>query len=106
MTQNEQGLFAMPEVANTPPVIEDTPISSAQIETIRSAFDAAGMVTMAERQELIQSCLIRKISNIKELYSRDVRHVLKRIEGWGRKAEATAGTAWDNREEVTWIDKL
>ncbi len=81
-------------------------ISSEQIATIRRAFDAAGIVAMTERQEVIQSCVIRKVSNIRELYSREVRQVLARIEGWGRKSEARSGSAWDNREEDTWIDKL
>jgi DNA polymerase-3 subunit epsilon len=32
--------------------------------------------------------------------------VLARIEGWGSKSAPTSGSAWDNREEDTWIDKL
>jgi DNA polymerase-3 subunit epsilon len=108
VSQNEPGLFDLPEAeaAPTTPVIEDTPISPAQIASIRSAFDKAGIVFMAERQEVIQSCVIRRISNIRELYSRDVRQVLARIEGWGSKSTPTSGSAWDNREEDTWIDKL
>lgn len=43
--------------------------------------------------EIIQSCVIRRISNIRELYSRDVRQVLARIEGWGSKSEPTSGSA-------------
>lgn len=106
MTHEEPGLFDLPEAAPTAPVIEDIPISPEQIASIRSAFDAAGIADMGERQEIIQSCVIRKISNIRELYSRDVRQVLARIEGWGSKSAPTSGSAWDNREEDTWIDKL
>lgn len=106
MTHEEPGLFDLPETAPTSSVIEDIPISPEQITTLRSAFATAGISSMAERQELIQSCVIRRISNIRELYSRDVRQVLARIEGRGRRSEATSGSAWDNREEDTWIDKL
>lgn len=106
MTHEEPGLFNLPNAAPTSPVIEDIPISPQQIASIRSAFDTAGIADMAERQEVIQSCVIRKISNIRELYSRDVRQVLARIEGWGSKSGPTSGSAWDNREEDTWIDKL
>ena len=87
-------------------VIQDPTITPEQIAIIRNAFYAAGIADMAERQEVIQSCVVRKISNIRELYSRDVRQVLARIEGWGRTQAATSGSAWDNREEDTWIDKL
>ncbi|MFX1822061.1 hypothetical protein PV768_19970 [Pseudarthrobacter sp. CC4] len=106
MTHEEPGLFDLPAAAPPSLVIEDVPISPEQIASIRSAFDTAGIADMAERQEVIQSCVIRRISNIRELYSRDVRQVLARIEGWGSKSEPTSGSAWDNREEDTWIDKL
>lgn len=106
MTHEEPGLFDLPEAAPTSPVIEDTLISPEQIASIRNAFETAGIADMAERQEVIQSCVIRKISNIRELRSRDVRQVLARIERWGRKSEPASGSAWDNREEDTWIDKL
>ncbi|MDQ0148039.1 hypothetical protein [Pseudarthrobacter niigatensis] len=106
MTDQEPGLFDLPRAGIASPAIEDVPISPEQIASIRSALDKAGIVSMAERQEVIQSCVIRSISNIRELYSRDVRQVLARIEGWGSKSEPTSGSAWDNREEDTWIDKL
>lgn len=106
MTHEEPGLFDLPEAAPTSPVIEDVPISPEQIASIRKAFDSAGIADMAERQEVIQSCVIRRISNIRELYSREVRQVLARIQRWGHKSEAHSGSAWDNREEDTWIDKL
>lgn len=106
MTNEEPGLFDLPESAEASPVIKDPLISPEQMASIRSAFERAGIASMAERQEVIQSCVIRKISNIRELYSRDVRQVLARIEGWGSKSKPTSGSAWDNREEDTWIDKL
>jgi DNA polymerase-3 subunit epsilon len=106
MTHEEPGLFDLPEAAPISPVIEDPLISPQQIASIRNAFDSARIASMTERQEVIQSCVARKISNIRELYSRDVRHVLARIERWGNKSAAPSGSAWDNREEDTWIDKL
>lgn len=106
MTYEEPGLFDLQTEPSVPTVIEDPLISPEQIASIRNAFDSAGIADMAERQEVIQSCVIRRISNIRELYSREVRQVLARIEGWGRKSESATGSAWDNREEDTWIDKL
>ncbi|QNE14856.1 hypothetical protein [Pseudarthrobacter sp. NBSH8] len=106
MTHDEPGLFDLPEAAPPPPVIEDPLISPEQIASIRNAFDTARIADMVERQEVIQSGVIRRISNIRELYSREVRQVLVRIERWGKKSEASSGSAWDNREEDTWIDKL
>ncbi|MFJ4030032.1 hypothetical protein ACIPWF_22055 [Paenarthrobacter sp. NPDC089989] len=106
MSYDEPGLFDLPEPVIAAPVIIDTPISPAQIASIRDAFDIAGITDMSTRQEVIQSCVVRRITNIRELYSRDVRQVLARIDAWGRMAEPASGSAWDNREEDTWIDKL
>ncbi|MEN8582145.1 hypothetical protein ABFP37_05460 [Burkholderia sp. RS01] len=95
MTHEEPGLFDLPEAAPTSAVIEDPLIAPEQIASIRKAFDSAGIADMAERQEVIQSCVIRRISNIRELYSREVRQVLARIERWGksqRPAPAQLGT--------------
>lgn len=76
--------------------------------TIRPAFDDAGITSMDERRELIQTCTVRPIvnMNIRELYIRDVRPVLKRIEDWKNCTGPSTGSSWDNREEETWIDKL
>ncbi|ASN19314.1 hypothetical protein [Arthrobacter sp. YN] len=106
MTQDKPGLFDLPEPVIAAPVITDTPISPVQIASIRDAFDIAGITDMSTRQEVIQSCVVRRITNIRELYSRDVRQILSRIDAWGRKTEPASGSAWDNREEDTWIDKL
>lgn len=106
MIQEEPGLFDIPEAAPISSVIEDRSISPEQVAAIRAAFDKAGISDIGDRQEVVQSCVIRRISNIRELYSREVRQVLTRIEGWGRMSEETTGSAWDNREEDTWIDKL
>ena len=106
MTQDEPGLFDIPEPALAAPVIKETPISPEQVASIRRAFDVAGIADMSTRQQVIQSCVIRSVTNIRELYSREVRQVLARIDGWGLKSEPTSGSAWDNREEDTWIDKL
>lgn len=61
---------------------------------------------MDERQKLIQTCTVRPIVNIRELYVQDVRQVLKRIEDWKNYSGPSTGSLWDNREEDTWIDKL
>lgn len=105
--QDEPGLF---DLANEPPQtpsIEEPLLSDQQIRSIRQAFQDAGIATMQERQEIIESCTARAVANIRQLQARDFRRILKRINERQQQPKATAiGSAWDNRNEDTWIDKL
>lgn len=67
---------------------------------------AAGIDSMDERKAIIESCTIREVANIRELYAKDVRPVLRRIEERRNYKGPATGSTWDNREEDTWIDRL
>jgi hypothetical protein len=97
-------LFDVPEP--TPAVQAEPPITPEQVQSLRQAFDSAGITSMEERQQIIESCTIRSVANIRELLARDVRPILDRIEQRKNSGGPASGTAWDNREEDTWIDKL
>lgn len=90
--------------AETPTV--EPPISESQVQRLREAFASAGIHSMEERQSLIESCIIRSVESIRQLRARDVRPILKRIEERAKGPRQTTGSAWDDREEETWIDKL
>ena len=109
MHHDEPGLFMLPDVAPIPvamTVPSEPMISEQQVVSIKEAFTSAGIQTMQARQELIQSCVVRPVGNIRELYARDVRRILKRIQERTRTPVVDNGSAWDNRDEDTWIDKL
>lgn len=62
---------------------------------------------MEERKDIIESCTFpRSVVNIRELYAKDVRPILRRIHERNSNKSPVVGSAWDNREEDTWIDKL
>lgn len=105
MQFDEPGLFDLPEepaerVQPEPLINED------QVAAIRAAFERAGITSMKERQELVQSCVIRQVASIREVYAHEARRILKRIEDRKPQRAASSGSAWDNRDEPTWIDKL
>lgn len=76
------------------------------MEQLREAFTAAGIDSMDDRRALIESCTIRPVASIRELMAKDVRPILRRIEERSVTPTQTSGSAWDNRDEETWIDKL
>ena len=105
MLPDEPGLFDLEDEA-APPAFEEPSITEQQIASIRQAFEEAGITSMEERQELIESCVVRPVAGIRELQARDVRRILKRISDQQQQKGPQAGSAWDNRDEDTWIDKL
>ena len=73
---------------------------------LRDAFAAAGIKSMDERGAIIESYIVRPVTTIRDLLAKDVRLALRRIEERSLPSKPTSGSAWDNREEDTWIDKL
>jgi hypothetical protein len=97
-------IFARP--AKGPDVLADLPIRDVQVQQIREAFAAAGIDSMADRRAIIESCTVRKVTSIRELLAKDVPAILRRIEERSLPAKPNSGSAWDNRDQDTWIDKL
>lgn len=104
MQENEPGLFDLNGVSEVR--YEEPLITDQQVDSIREAFANARIMSMEERQEIIESCTVRSIANIRELQAREVRRVLKRINDRKNSKGPDTGSSWDNRDEDTWIDKL
>jgi hypothetical protein len=87
--------------------LKPMPITDEQVLQIRAAFAAAGITEPNERKAVIESCVVRPVNSLRDLYATDARRVLslirQRKEGLPKSA---GGSAWDNREEETWIDRL
>ncbi|MCC3270095.1 hypothetical protein MUG94_03235 [Arthrobacter gengyunqii] len=105
MQPNEPGLFDLEDEA-APQAFEEPAITDQQIASIRQAFEEAGITSMEQRQQLIESCVVRPVARLRELQARDVRRILQRISDQQQSKGPVTGSAWDNRDEDTWIDKL
>ncbi|UKA76480.1 hypothetical protein [Arthrobacter sp. FW306-07-I] len=105
MDENTFDLFLKADQAPSQ-VLEDLPIRERQVQQLREAFAAAGIDSMDDRRAIIESCTIRQVDSIRDLLAKDVRPILRRIEERRLPAKQISGSAWDNREEDTWIDKL
>lgn len=100
------GLFDLPDAKPVPAASPDSPITPRQVEQLRAAFKAAAISSMDERQQIIQQSTGRQVENIRLLFSREVISILSNIDRTGRRVEKTRSSAWDDRDEDTWIDKL
>lgn len=99
-------LFEIDGSAPSPNVLAPLPIKPGQIQEIRDAFEKAGVASQDDRRALIESVVLREVASLRELKAVEARRILQRINGLCNSNPATTGSAWDNREEDTWIDKL
>lgn len=105
MPPDQYGLFDVaPEHSAAQPV--DPKITDEQVQKIRDAFAEASIDGMDERKAIIESVTIRPVATIRELLAKDVRPILRRIEQRRNYTGPSTGSAWDNREEDTWIDRM
>lgn len=82
------------------------PIRPEQVQQIREAFDRTGIAEQEQRKTLINSVIIRDVASLRELRAVEVRRILAAIEQRSAVKPESRGSAWDDREEETWIDKL
>jgi hypothetical protein len=83
------------------------PITDGQIAQIREAFADAGIHEQNERKAVIESCVVRGVSSLRDLYATEAYRVLNLLrQRKDARPKTVGGSAWDNREEDTWIDKL
>lgn len=87
--------------------ISHSPVREEQIDAIREAFKSAGIDNQEERQRIVQAASVRQIGSLRELYAHEAHRVLQRMQQRVQSRPDTQGaSAWDLREEDTWIDRL
>lgn len=82
-----------------------TPIADWQIDLLRKALDARGLTTMSERQSAIEADADRPVESLRALTHSEALQVLSRL-GQAPATTRTDKSAWDDRDEDTWIDRL
>ncbi|MFM9275114.1 hypothetical protein [Pseudarthrobacter sp. NKDBFgelt] len=106
MYDETASLFEIDEPAPSPNVIVPPPIKTEQVQAIRDAFERAGVARQDDRKTLIESVVVREVASLRELKAIEARRIIQRIEGLHSSTAVSTGSAWDNREEDTWIDRL
>lgn len=92
-------------VRPAPPPAEPTPVAAWQIDLLRKALDARGLHSMDDRQRLIEASVGRPVSSLRALTHEEAMRALARL-GESAPQKALGASAWDERDEDTWIDRL
>ncbi|MCZ2839931.1 hypothetical protein [Modestobacter sp. VKM Ac-2985] len=87
------------------PVPAEASIADWLVDAIREALTARGLVTMAERQETIESVAGRPVESVRSLTRGEALRVLNHLTP-EPAAQTGSTSAWDGRDEDTWIDRL
>ncbi|WP_406032223.1 hypothetical protein OG801_27375 [Nocardioides sp. NBC_00163] len=82
------------------------PIAAWQISQIRAALDSLGTTDMSERREQVEAVVGRPVAALGELMYDDVRPLLEGLHARRAASGASTTSAWDERDEETWIDRL
>lgn len=81
------------------------PISDWQVDLLRRALDARGLTSMPDRRAAIETAAGREVPSLRALTQEEALGILNQF-GQEPPKRSSSGSAWDDREEDTWIDRL
>ena len=84
----------------------ELPIADWLVAEIRAALTAQGHTTMAGRQEVVESAVGRPVESLRSLTRAEALRILTLLRSTPAPSAGRASSAWDDREEDTWIDRL
>lgn len=103
---DELSLFGDEPTASEPVAMpEPPPVSDWQVDLLRKALDARGLASMVERQAAIEPAAGREVPSLRALTQEEALRILKQF-GQEAPKRSSTGSAWDDRDEDTWIDRL
>ena len=87
------------------PVRAEGPIADWQLDLLRKTLTAHGLTTMDKRRRAIEAAAERPVESLRSLTHSEALRVLSRL-GPPPASQQGPTSAWDNRDEDTWIDRL
>ena len=87
------------------PIRTEASIADWLVDAIREAMTARGLTTMAERQHAIEAVAGRSVESLRSLTRAEALRVLTLL-GSTPAPQTNQTSAWDDRDEDTWIDRL
>ncbi|MCA0146757.1 hypothetical protein [Blastococcus sp. LR1] len=87
------------------PVRSETSIADWLVSDIRAALNARGLTTMATRQHAIEAAVGRPVASLRSLTRAEAMRVLSLLVS-PETPQRSQSSAWDDRDEDTWIDRL
>lgn len=100
-------LFQLPEDSDESKGQEHQyPITKVQIAQIRAEFNRLHIASMDDRKKIVGNMSTRPINKLAEMTAVEARRLLLHLRNRSIVPLPSGGSAWDDRSEETWIDKL
>jgi hypothetical protein len=77
-----------------------------QVDSLRAAFDKTGLTGQDERKKTVEQILGRTVAALRELTHAEAGQVRDALHAQMTAADDRGDSAWDQRDEDTWIDRL
>lgn len=74
------------------------------VDQLREALTARGLTGTAERQQAVEDLTGRPVESLRSLTRAEAMRALERLSS--DEPSARPASAWEGREEDTWIDRL
>lgn len=101
----DQSLFGDdPDPTRDKPEVADVGIRDWQVDILRKALDSRELTSMADRQALIEQTLRRPVPSLRDLSEVEALSLISNLGSTAPKVQSQS--AWDSRDEDTWIDRL
>jgi len=94
-----------PPAPTTPPPNTVDRLPDWQVTSLREALDALELVTMDARKAVVEEIAGRPVRSLRDLTFAEARVVSEALAA-RRNSTNGSGSAWDNRDGDTWIDRL
>lgn len=79
-------------------------VAEWQLELIRKILDARGLTETAARRAVVEGAVGRSVESLRHLTFAEAHTVVEAISK--RPNSTPQASAWDSRDEDTWLDKL
>lgn len=93
-----------PDVPAAEPAV--APSTAWQIDLLRKALDARGLLTMDERQALIEDVVGRPVGSLRSMTHDEAMLAISKLGSSASASPVGSASLWDSRDEDTWIDRL
>lgn len=76
------------------------------VDQLREALTARGLMSTVERQQAVEDLAGRPVESLRSLTRAEAMRALERLSSDESPFRSASASAWDGRDEDTWIDRL
>lgn len=100
-------LFGDDPAPHPPVASAGTPAGEWQVDLVRKALDRHGLSDQTDRKAAVEQHAGRPLTSLRDLTADEAMRVLSALgAASGAARGAPTASAWDDRDEDTWIDRL